>query len=150
MVFEFVSNFGFGISDLSLRIMNSKEKTVIIFLCITFIAGASISLWRAKQNQSECEQIELKQTNIEKMSDENNFAANDKKERNTKSTNINTATQKELEQLSGIGPVLAQRIIEYREKNQGFKTKQELMKINGIGIRKFDAIKSQITIQPDR
>jgi competence protein ComEA len=46
--------------------------------------------------------------------------------------NINNATQTELEMLKGIGPVLAERIIQYREKNGTFSDVFQLSEISGI------------------
>lgn len=60
--------------------------------------------------------------------------------------NINTATQTELEEITGIGPSLAQKIIEYRESNGKFKDIEELKNVSGIGDKKFESMKSQITI----
>jgi competence protein ComEA len=60
--------------------------------------------------------------------------------------NINTATEKELAGLPGIGAAIAKRIVEYREANKGFKSIEELKKVKGIGSRKFEAIKDRITI----
>lgn len=62
--------------------------------------------------------------------------------------NINTASQKELEELPGIGPTLSQRIIEYREKNGYFQTIEDIKKVSGIGDKKFEAIKDLITVGP--
>jgi competence protein ComEA len=59
---------------------------------------------------------------------------------------INTASQSELEELSGIGPVIAQRIIDYREANGPFDRIEDLQKVSGIGPVTFEKIKDQITV----
>lgn len=61
-------------------------------------------------------------------------------------TNINTASSSELESLPGVGPKLAQRIIEYREKNGGFKKLEDLMNVQGIGEKNFLKLKSKLSI----
>jgi len=58
--------------------------------------------------------------------------------------NINTASQKELESISGIGPVTAFRIIEYRKSLGFFKELEDLKQIKGIGNKKLKDIKGQI------
>ena len=60
--------------------------------------------------------------------------------------NINTQGAEALEHLPGIGPVLALRILDYREKIGGFKDIEELKNIKGIGESKFEAIKGFVTI----
>lgn len=59
--------------------------------------------------------------------------------------NINTATAEDLELLPGIGEVLAQRIITYREEKGLFDDVDELLNIKGIGPNKLDAIRMYIT-----
>ena len=60
--------------------------------------------------------------------------------------NINTARQSTLEVRHGIGPATAQNIIEYRENNNGFQTKDEIKNVSGIGPATYDNIKDDITI----
>jgi len=61
--------------------------------------------------------------------------------------NINTANQADLEKLPGIGPSLAKRILEFRQKNGNFKTTADLVAVSGIGERKFEQLKNMITVK---
>jgi len=67
-----------------------------------------------------------------------------------KKININTASQVELQKLPRIGEVVAQRIIEFREKNGKFKKIEELMKVRGIGEKTFDNLKDLITVGAEK
>lgn len=60
--------------------------------------------------------------------------------------NINTATQSELESLTGIGPSTALKIIEYRKENGKFKNIEEIKNVPGIGENKFKQIENQICV----
>lgn len=60
--------------------------------------------------------------------------------------NINTATQTELETLTGIGPSTALKIINYRTEVGKFKTIDEIKNVPGIGEAKFEAIKNEICV----
>ena len=61
--------------------------------------------------------------------------------------NINTATVEELKTLKGVGEKKAEAIIEYRKKNGSFKTKEDLMKVHGIGKKLFESFQERIVTQ---
>ena len=61
--------------------------------------------------------------------------------------NINSATAKELETLDGIGPVLAQHIVEYREQHGPFASVDGLDSVSGIGPKRLAAIRAHCTVE---
>jgi competence protein ComEA len=61
--------------------------------------------------------------------------------------NVNTATAQELsDRLDGIGDTIASRIVAYREKNGPFRSVEGLKNVEGIGDKKFEAIRDDVTI----
>lgn len=65
----------------------------------------------------------------------------------TGAININSAKIEELKKIPGIGEATAQKIIEYREQNGGFLSKEEIMNVSGIGKKKFENMKDYIKIK---
>ncbi|WP_246121310.1 ComEA family DNA-binding protein [Actinoallomurus bryophytorum] len=59
---------------------------------------------------------------------------------------LNSATATQLDQLPGVGPVLAQRIVTYRTEHGGFRSVDELRQVSGIGDAKYADIKSLVRI----
>jgi competence protein ComEA len=64
-----------------------------------------------------------------------------------KSININTATKEILITLPGVGESTAEKIIKYRETHNGFKKIENIMKVKGIGKKKFEKLKDYIFVE---
>ena len=59
---------------------------------------------------------------------------------------LNRSTQSDLEELPGVGPALAGRMVDWRSANGGFKKKEDLLNISGIGDKLYAAIKDQVVL----
>ena len=64
----------------------------------------------------------------------------------TAPVNLNTATVEQLATIPGVGPRMAERIIDYRQKNGGFKKVEDLMNVSGVGEKSFLKMKPLITV----
>lgn len=87
---------------------------------------------------------------IPKLGEEikNNEVVNYENQNNSDSNkiNINKATVEELDKLPGVGQATANKIINYREENGDFKSIEEVKNVNGIGNKKYEQIKNEITL----
>ncbi|MET0601993.1 MAG: ComEA family DNA-binding protein [Baekduia sp.] len=60
--------------------------------------------------------------------------------------NLNSATAEQLDTLDGVGPATAQKILEYRTQHGGFASVDDLAQVSGIGPKKLEALKAQVTV----
>ena len=60
--------------------------------------------------------------------------------------NINTADEEELKKIRGVGPVIAKRILEYRQNNGAFQAIEDIKKVRGIGEKTFEKMRDSITV----
>ena len=103
-----------------------------IFLMQTRTAG-TISVQRAAPEEA----AESTQTGVEEAAD---ATADDR-------LDLNTATAEELQELPGIGEVIAQRIIDYRELCGRFLDPEQLMEVDGIGQAKYEKLRELVTVR---
>jgi comEA protein len=115
--------------------MNRRELVVVIFLSAVFLSGALINTyrkWQANRRLASLPVELIQPTNVPMDT----------------LIDINTATVEQLDALPGIGPVLAQRIVSYRERQGGFKSIEEIRNVNGIGPKRFASIREFIICKP--
>ena len=114
-----------------------RFRALIFFLIIfTFVfAGYAISLKNTRYKEFFIEKHAVTAEAADNRSD------------NRILININTDNEDELSNLYGIGKKLSQRIINYRKKNGNFEVIQDIMRVNGIGKKKFEEIKDYICVE---
>ena len=94
------------------------------------------------------QQLKIPEKNTDESKDSSRGASKKNNSQQDKNSlvNINTASEKELDSLPGIGPAMAKRIVEYRESNGSFQSVADLKKIKGIGEAKFNKLQDKICI----
>ena len=152
-----------GIEHYYLNNFVEKYKVQIgIFLILMIVAGTLILIYEKKElssilgiksnNNNDCscqdysEKIAVLEEKINNLENNQTSAQSDQITSNSDLININTASQKELEELPGIGAKRASDIIIYREANGGFKTTAEIKNIKGIGESIYSQIEALIKI----
>ncbi|MBE6149248.1 MAG: competence protein ComE [Firmicutes bacterium] len=126
-----------------------KDEMVIIIYTKKEIEEMKKGTTTVKYIEKECICPKLENDACVEETVTNNETETDieNEEPNTNSKiSLNKATLKELMTLTGIGESKAKAIIEYREKNNGFKTIDEIKKVSGIGNSTYEKIKDNITI----
>lgn len=120
-----------------------QETKALIFLLAALLVGSAITLYKRTHPQFAPELI------IEKkeIDPQHQTQSPLHQEQGKKKINLNQATTAELQLLSGVGPSLSRRIVEYREAHGKFRQIEDLMQIPGIGLKKFERIKDRISIE---
>jgi comEA protein len=110
--------------------LTRQEKGVIIFLMASGLLGAGIICYKSLVNQPDIKIVSNREI--------------DKEVKDRKVININTATKDDLMRLPGIGPAMADAIIEYRNTHGSFENVEELINVAGIGKAKLNKMKGCI------
>lgn len=115
-----------------------SEIKILLILCLLLLSGSGLRLYQNKwrslpllQEIHDPGKMDFIETGdmhcIQKVS-------------------LNKANREELESLPGIGPVIAQRIIEYRNTHHRFKSIDEVRQVKGIGEKTLHKIRSKLTL----
>lgn len=142
-----------------MTIFTSQERMVIQFLIISIAIGLITGVVRKKyfspdfSQQIEKDIVSFKTLTEKMISSHSNVTENTstkmgdiEDEKSVKSLNINTANKTDLLALPKVGPVTAERIINYRNDYGPFKSVDDLLNIKGIGPKTLAKMKPLITV----
>ncbi len=136
-----------------------KERIILLTLCSCLILGLGISAFQRYEDSRHLHSIEEGYAGLDaSYRGVGNRHANNGQTNETVTAisagvpdslklNVNTATATELEQLPRIGPVLAERIVEYRQEKGPFQKVEDLTKVKGIGEKTLERIRPYIYIR---
>jgi comEA protein len=148
--------------------LTGKEKRFLVFIAVTIILLASMEqffqnyriglaaelendlafdleiLSEDKKANVTVNEKEEKNANLEQ--EQTNKKSQTEEEKKESKININTASLEELQKVPGIGPVIAQRILDYRKEVGRFLSLDELREVKGIGEKTFEKLKPYLTI----
>jgi competence protein ComEA len=125
-----------------------QERRILIFLVATLLLGSAVSLYRHRRwsDQPEVSVVSPQATSRPDTSDSTSRWI-DEKVGAGKKLDINTATAKELQMLPGIGPQLAERIVDYRQAHGPFSSAKQITEVRGIGQKTFLRIQDAIAAE---
>lgn len=108
---------------------------------LAFILSDGQKIYIPSKNENEVNEY------ITSESGDNVIVEDNIKGGKSKKVNINNATQEQLEELPGIGPSIAKKIIEYKNQIGKFTSVEQLMEVSGIGEAKYEKIKDYVAVK---
>lgn len=114
--------------------LTKKERMTASILGAVSLAALGLLLWQQRKSPLVIE-LAVEQA-----------ARWDARLASARQVDVNTATVAELERLPGIGPSLAQRIIDDRAAHGPFQRPEELQRVKGIGSQTYDGLKDHVTV----
>ena len=136
-----------------------KVEVILLAICALFVCftlgffvgrntgGHEISVQTERQPEAPTEEVVVRETaptELPEVTEEPEVPAAPQE---PTVLNLNTATVEELTTLPGIGPVLAQRIVDFRTANGPFASVEQLTDVEGVGEKKLDAIREYLRIE---
>ncbi|MBM4168883.1 MAG: helix-hairpin-helix domain-containing protein [Ignavibacteria bacterium] len=122
------------------------ERKVILFLVAVLVAGMGIRLYQSTFRQDPSFDYTRSDSTFAALSEAIATEDEPASEAEEEIVNLNTATKEELMGLTGVGSVLAERILEHRAKIGKFRSIEEIQAVRGISKKKFEQIRNSITI----
>jgi competence protein ComEA len=119
--------------------LTREEKTVLVFVMACLVAGVGVDFLRKRYGVLEEAAIAGPAAELKKPG-----STQAAPEGLPKKININTADINELMTLKGVGVKTAENIIEYRGRNGPFSSSEDLVRVKGIGEKKFEKIRDRI------
>jgi competence ComEA-like helix-hairpin-helix protein len=118
--------------------VNRRERAVLLLVTAAFLVGIGISYYRRAglRHQAALSPIAVVPGTSEGCSPDSVGVPSP--------VDLNQATPRQLDGLPGIGPVLAGRIIEYRQRKGGFRSVSELRAVSGIGEKRYSVLKDMV------
>jgi competence ComEA-like helix-hairpin-helix protein len=131
--------------------LTKTERKVILFLVVTFLAGAGIRLYQAAFPSAPQFDYHASDSTFAALSavpeDSVGVPVKEGIEESSGKLNINTATKQQLLDLPGIGEVTAERILTYRTETGKFSSIDELRAIKGMSKKKIENLRPLITTE---
>jgi len=130
----------FGVSSSQIVVMNFLFVLLFVGFLFSYLQKRENSVTLLSNDEEFNREFQTKVVEIESLWYEQRSQPNPVALNISARININQAFENELTILPGIGPTLAKRIIDFREKHKGFKKLEDLKKVKGIGEKKFEKI----------